>query len=81
MKVIKCDKCNGTGRQPLHNIIWIPGYGCVGGISYKCTKCHGTGVLDWIERIVGKKGNINYSESDVEVLEFNDFPWESLTKK
>jgi hypothetical protein len=28
------------------------------GIKYKCPKCQGTGKLDWIEMVVGKKSNL-----------------------
>jgi hypothetical protein len=42
--VYKCDACNGKGIVKSKTLI---GY-------ENCTKCQGTGKLDWVERVVGK---------------------------
>lgn len=76
-KVI-CDKCKGRKVQKDFVVLWIPGHGFVGGVSYKCVKCHGTGELDWIEKIVGKRGKIEYEFEDIKEIEFKDFPWKSM---
>ena len=44
-----CSKCNGSGNQAKWD--QIPDYKCY----LECDKCHGSGKLDWIENIVGKK--------------------------
>lgn len=48
---VKCDMCNGEGRAgwtiPIQHIRSYP---------IICGKCRGTGKLDWIENIVGKRG-------------------------
>lgn len=77
-----CDKCNGTGKQKEPIILWIPGPSYTGGLSYKCLKCHGVGSLDWIERIVGKKGYPTLSNADDEIVTttFEEFPWELLNQ-
>ena len=46
---VVCNRCNGSGKYPSSNNSST----CID--SYKCFKCHGTGKLDWIENIVGKK--------------------------
>ena len=44
-----CQRCKGTGsiseNEPKENTIF----------SWVCDKCNGSGELDWIEAIVGKK--------------------------
>lgn len=48
---VKCEKCKGTGynlKAPDNN---IPRYQKLP----PCPKCHGSGKLDWIENVVGKK--------------------------
>ena len=45
-----CDKCNGRGIIP--KIIIPKGEICT---ALFCRKCKGTGKLDWIENVVGKK--------------------------
>jgi hypothetical protein len=81
MEKVICDKCNGTKKQNDPMILWIPGSGYTGGISFKCTKCHGEGELDWIERIVGKKGPVFYNEGDEISVEAEDFPWYLIKEK
>lgn len=81
MDKVLCDKCGGSKLQKEPQILWIPGDGYTGGISYKCTKCHGEGELDWIERIVGKKGPVFYKVGDEISVEFEDFPWNLITTK
>jgi len=57
----KCDKCDGIGN--FGSTTEIQEYECRGVIhrvpghtEYKlCPKCKGTGKLDWIEQVVGKK--------------------------
>ena len=44
---IICDKCNGTKSIPLNPPRAI--------VEQQCPKCKGTGYVDWIENIVGKK--------------------------
>jgi len=44
---IKCDQCNGTGVT-LYRISNSHHNGT-------CSKCYGSGKLDWIEVVVGKK--------------------------
>jgi len=51
-----CPRCKGKGRYTKHDfdIVGFSGY-----ISWKaevfCEKCNGTGHLDWVEKVVGKK--------------------------
>jgi len=46
-----CDKCNGTGGEYQD-----PNVGPkMSNYFIKCDKCYGSGKLDWIENIVGKK--------------------------
>lgn len=61
-----CDKCKGSGDWcGLHNIILNP-QDCKLSLecseSCICPKCRGTGKLDFIEKIVGKKGLNHYRE-------------------
>jgi len=46
--MVSCSRCNGVG-----NIEYKAGGNL--SVSRECTKCKGTGTLDWIENIVGKK--------------------------
>jgi len=39
-----CDECDGNKSNLVDNFYY-----------FKCNKCHGTGKLDWIENIVGKR--------------------------
>jgi DnaJ-class molecular chaperone len=39
-----CNECNGTGLKTDRTTYY-----------QKCSKCYGTGKLDWIENIVGKQ--------------------------
>jgi len=48
---IKCDKCNGSGIYVKEFEYRVPGE----KIMTACDKCCGTGKLDWIEVVVGKK--------------------------
>jgi hypothetical protein len=68
-----CDKCNGTGKQKEKYFLWIGGYGYDSSYSYKCLKCHGKGYLDWIERIVGKSGSMEYIGSDIIVISYEEY--------
>ncbi len=56
---IECDNCEGRGQ------FFYPAKSITGSSHYsKCSKCKGTGKLDWVENIVGKK--------DVEsILDYN----------
>jgi len=46
-----CNKCNGSGivstKRLDHNTTKLI-----------CYKCHGTGVLDWVEKVTGKSDGI-----------------------
>lgn len=62
---IKCDKCKGTGYDlKIPKLEYNYAYY---NKHYPCVKCDGTGKLDWIEAVVGKKqepirfGILNYS--------------------
>jgi len=49
----KCEECKGKGKIPSEdnpNIFM----GRVGSMS-SCPTCQGTGKLDWIEKVIGKK--------------------------
>jgi len=51
---IECPKCNGTGHDvedKKHFYIW-------------CEKCQGSGKVNWIEAIVGKKKSSEFSIID-----------------
>jgi len=50
MGEIICPKCNGTGDQTNFKDD-LPNYGYL----FPCTKCQGSGKLDWIETVVGKE--------------------------
>ena len=53
---IICDKCNGKKTFPV-----LPVLNRITHIhitEVKCPKCKGTGKLDWIENVVGKKQNM-----------------------
>jgi hypothetical protein len=41
---VVCSKCHGTKSMMVDDFYY-----------FKCDKCKGTGKLDWIENIVGKK--------------------------
>ncbi len=41
-----CDSCRGTGKVLSSN---------VASPCNECPKCHGTGKLDWIEKVTGKR--------------------------
>lgn len=49
----KCDQCNGKGwilaKNDPNSYLWIEDEKII------CPKCEGTGKLDFIEKIVGKK--------------------------
>ena len=45
---IKCDQCNGTGYDLKINMTKY----------LNCLKCQGTGKLDWIEAVVGKRNSV-----------------------
>ena len=45
-----CDKCGGVG-----SVIVKYNYYKHNHTRAKCPKCKGTGKLDWIERIIGRK--------------------------
>lgn len=47
-----CHRCDGYGEEKF-NPNFIPQF------PFTCTVCHGTGKLDWIEKVVGKKKNPN----------------------
>ncbi len=57
-KINKCKHCNGKGYDELKfkqnegYIRLLTTYDII------CRKCHGTGELDWIEEIIGKKLSI-----------------------
>jgi DnaJ-class molecular chaperone len=58
MSDTKCDKCNGSGYQKDEYKVTMntpSGGEYTMGYSRTCLKCHGTGKLDWIETVVGKK--------------------------
>lgn len=63
MKKYKCDICEGSGQTKQFNKICIQdiegGYNPCYEIPfvYRCTKCGGTGELNWVERIFGKMKN------------------------
>jgi hypothetical protein len=40
-----CNRCDGSGEEPGE---------FVGGFEITCSRCWGTGKLDWIENIMGK---------------------------
>jgi len=54
-----CSKCKGKRKIPIEEdhtrLIGII------GTKVTCPTCHGTGKLDWIEKIVGKKQPRNIS--------------------
>jgi len=51
-----CPRCKGKGRYTEYFYDIVGFSGCV---SWKekvfCKKCNGTGKLDWVEKVVGKK--------------------------
>ncbi len=61
-----CDKCGGTGRINNHN----PYHSFPHSRSRTvfCPMCQGTGKLDWIENIVGKKPVIFHFENALEAM-------------
>jgi hypothetical protein len=46
-----CDECDGSGVDAKYE-----NYLYEYRDYYKCPKCHGEGKLDWVEKVVGKKG-------------------------
>lgn len=48
---VECKKCKGTGVTNPHA---KKGMALMG---YKCLNCDGSGKLDWIENVTGKKFN------------------------
>lgn len=54
---VECDRCKGTRSTKHHNLRTIS-YNLV----TMCPKCFGTGKLDWIEVVTGKRG---FSSSSV----------------
>lgn len=65
---IICDKCNGRGLTYTPSSKFsITGH--MSGDQYKCIKCKGTGKLDWIENIVGKKKSFEagYYKTDTDL--------------
>jgi hypothetical protein len=64
---VSCNKCNGMGlfcfvESKYVTINYCNERQCLkdmsecNGFKYQhCPKCHGTGKLDWIENVVGKK--------------------------
>ncbi len=60
----KCDKCNGVGwyeettNVTFNKHLWHIDQNII------CDKCRGTGKLDWIERIVGKRGIIIWGQKN-----------------
>ena len=53
----KCTKCNGEGTM---FVAPTPT-----SLPYQldiCDFCHGEGEVDWLERIVGKKGKLSWDE-------------------
>ncbi len=56
---VKCDKCKGKGKIPAkdHPRVYISTEGSL----FECPKCFGTGKLDWVENIVGKRKDENIS--------------------
>ncbi len=52
---ILCDKCYGAGcvSKKKHTMVDLDHIEY--DWSYKCDKCKGTGKLDWVENVVGKK--------------------------
>ena len=51
---VVCPECHGTGNRAKWD--QIPDYKCY----LKCDKCDGTGKMDWIEAVVGKKPKIRF---------------------
>lgn len=63
-----CDCCNGKGRFCFTRKLHVTKHYCNSRQCFKtsiecpghnfqpCPKCRGTGKLDWIENITGKKG-------------------------
>lgn len=59
---VKCKNCNGYGSlNPYLKKKSSKSYSLIG---IKCPKCLGTGKLDWIENVVGKKIDL----SDIGVM-------------
>jgi len=58
-----CNKCNGSGQQPVpYKLTFLmPSVNkqMITKYTYTCKNCHGTGEVDWIENITGKKGDID----------------------
>lgn len=48
-----CPECKGLGSHPAEHIVNFE-------IVAQCKTCDGIGVLDWVERIVGKKKPFDY---------------------
>lgn len=59
-----CDECNGKGTRDSRNdqIVYktIEKWIVVEPPRTTCNKCHGSGKLNWIERIFGKQKNNDY---------------------
>ena len=60
----KCKDCGGSGKVERREVCYkrmLPG----GGFKYnpfqssKCFSCNGTGKLDWIENVIGRKPEYN----------------------
>lgn len=55
----KCSRCSGKGRYKEYHSEVVGFSGCESWeTNVKCEKCNGTGKLDWVEKVVGKRGDV-----------------------
>lgn len=52
-----CTKCDGSGSWPKKNAAMEDPY------FLRCNKCQGVGIIDWIEKVVGKPAIMTGSSS------------------
>lgn len=50
-----CEKCRGFGGEFVSKELAIECDECKGLEDEKCSKCSGSGYVDWIENIVGRR--------------------------
>lgn len=76
---MECSGCNGTGKMNKSTRIittrrpYISTTSTESFKSFTCTKCHGSGKLDWIENVVGKRNRDLVINPSI-IHSSNDFP-------